>query len=141
VANPGYEELLTDLLTMIARVGLRLARRAGELNHLPEWSGVTHEFGAVEFNADEPDRELALWGYVDGGLAGLGGVVWLVEARRRGNGWEVSRAMHLGSDVDPEFAAKADVELPTLAISDSRQLSRALPDLVEELLAIPAPGT
>jgi hypothetical protein len=139
VVDAAAEAFLTGFLTTLGEADRRMAAKAAELMAQPEWSGVTWRLGAAEMNVGEPGQYLALDGYIDGELRGVGGLSWTVEAKRCGTAWELERGVTLNADDDPLGTRYRVATLPIVTISTSAEFIEAFVGLVDELLALPAP--
>jgi hypothetical protein len=129
------EELITTFLSALVAVERSIRGRAADLSRTDELSGVTYDVEVTEFGLDDTDKRVAITAYVDGELAGVGGLAWYVRLIRRHSGWELERELLLNATQNQETIR----ELPVVELADSREAARRLPDLVDELLAVPPP--
>lgn len=132
---------MTDLVEAVHAAERRLAARRGQLMHEPGWSAVTSEFRVTEWRTSEKasaERWVGFSGYVDGEYAGLGGLAWIVDLIRDGSEWRVERGLYLNRNTTDHQERAAD--LPSARCRDSRDLASRLPDLLAELLDLPAPA-
>jgi hypothetical protein len=134
------EQAVDELLAATYAVERALAERRGQLALEPGWSGVTFELRATQWRASigpNAERRLGFSGYVDGEYRDLGGLAWIVDLIRDGEGWKVQRGLHLNRNTT-DYQEKVS-ELPTALLSGSRELASAIPHLVEELFDISPP--
>jgi hypothetical protein len=134
------EELVDELLAALYSAEQALVARRAQLAGEPGWSDVTSEFRPTHwFSSVEPnaERRLGFSGYIDGEYIDLGGLAWIFDLIRDEGAWKVERGLHLNRNTTDyqEIVAK----LPTVVLSDSRELAVSLPQLLLELFDMPPP--
>jgi hypothetical protein len=135
------EETVSHLLGAFRTSERMLAARTRDLRALEGWSEVTFAFHLGEFgrsDAGEQQSRMGFTGYVDGELAGLGGVAWMFDAIREADQWVVERVVVLNRNTT-NYQEKV-TELPAVNFAATDELAAQLPSMVEELLQLPAPS-
>jgi hypothetical protein len=123
------EETVSRLIVALGESRQLLARKLLDLHRLSEWSDITAEL-APSGNG--------FAGYVDGELAGVGGVAWSLDLVREGRGWIVERSLNLNRNTT-DFQETVTA-LPHMRYDSSPDLAEHLINLVRELLALPPPN-
>jgi len=129
------EQTVTDLLVTLRSVDRILAAHTSELKQKPEWSSVTWELEPTQIS-EGPMSRIGFTGYVDGDRELVDGFAWSFDVLRDGRGWIVERSLSLNASTKNFHDVVA--QLPTVVCADTRELSIQLPDLIRELLALPA---
>jgi hypothetical protein len=125
------EQIIDSLILALHETGRLLANRSLALHASAEWSEVTTEV--------EPWTS-GFSGYLDGELAGFGGVAWRFELARDESGWIVERSLDVNRN-DGVGHQETYASLPDVQFESSYALAKSLPTLIAELLAIPEPTT
>jgi hypothetical protein len=132
------EAVVTTLVRGLRTAERRLAEHASELRQRAEWSQVTFEFELTEWGQfGDESSSIGFWGYVDGERNDVGGVVWALDLIRDDRGWRVERAVSVNRNTTNYQEPVAD--LPSVSFPGSAELALGLPELVDELLRLPAP--
>ena len=131
------EQVVSDLLRSLREVDRALATRRHELARQDDWSEVTHALDISEVTVGE-ESHLSFSGYLDGERKGVGGVGWIFELIRSGEGWVVERNLVLNAN--GKGYQEVVAELPTVECERTAELAARLPGLLGELLRLPAPS-
>jgi hypothetical protein len=130
------EQVVSDLLRSLRDVDRSLAARRDELTRQADWSEVTHTLDIGEVSIGEK-AHLSFTGYLDGEREGVGGIAWIFELIRSGEGWVMERSLVLNSN-DKDYQ-EVVAELPTVECERTAELAASLSSLLGELLRLPAP--
>jgi hypothetical protein len=141
----GHEKLLTEFVSVLANLNRAMNQKAVVLAGLPGVSNASFAFWFSEPLDPTPDpsdgvfgteREVSIKASIEASLERVHGISWSLDVLRRGSGWEVNRSLslHATNELDD-----IDECLPDVLFDDSVELTRALPSLVAEWLAMPLP--
>jgi hypothetical protein len=130
------EQVVSDLLRSLHDVDRALATRRHELTRQDDWSEVTHTLDISELSIGEK-AHLSFSGYLDGERKDVGGIGWIFELIRSGDGWVVERSLVLNAN-DKDYQ-EVVAGLPTVECERTAELAASLPSLLDELLRLPPP--
>lgn len=134
-----YENGVRGVVSCLAAVQRVMTDASRERRRFSQAVGKEIDFSVSNQDAPGPNatRRLAITGYVEARLSEGGySACWTFEVLRGAAGWDVTRHLDAGMGGDMETV----YQLPQIALATSRQLVQQLPDLILELLTLPAPS-